>query len=104
MLSTVSLSKSSNDKTSTVFHGLDDDLRDARRVLSHGQEEDLRYALDRILNKVEELVSTRPTSFCFSINTRSIVFPSQDSAQDTDRTRDTAKSRKVQSAACYIKQ
>ena len=50
--------------TSSVFAGLDDELRDARRVLSQGQEEDLRYALDRVLSKVEELVSLRPTSFC----------------------------------------
>lgn len=49
--------------TSTIFAGLDDELHDARRVLSQGQEEDLRYALERVLNKVEELVSPRPTSF-----------------------------------------
>ena len=66
-----------NSPTSTVFAGLDDELRDARRVHSQGQEEDLRYALDRILSKVEELVSPRPTLFCpddLSIDPRSVPF------------------------------
>ena len=65
-----------NSPTSAVFQGLDDELHDARRVLSHGQEEDLRYALDRVLNKVEELVSPHPASFCpdhISIHTRSLI-------------------------------
>ncbi|KAG6375522.1 hypothetical protein JVT61DRAFT_3081 [Boletus reticuloceps] len=48
--------------TSTVFEGLHDELRDARRVLSQGQEEDLRCALDRVLNKVEELSSLLKTA------------------------------------------
>ncbi|KAN0091311.1 hypothetical protein V8E55_004877 [Tylopilus felleus] len=51
-----------NSPTSAVFQGLDDELHDARRVLSHGQEEDLRYALDRVLNKVEELSSLLKTA------------------------------------------
>ncbi|KAI9571179.1 hypothetical protein HD554DRAFT_2079203 [Boletus coccyginus] len=52
-----------NSPTSTVLAGLDDELRDARRVLSQGQEEDLRYALDRVLDKVEELSSLLKTAF-----------------------------------------
>ncbi|KAG8214087.1 hypothetical protein J3R82DRAFT_10845 [Butyriboletus roseoflavus] len=48
--------------TSIVLAGLDDELRDAHRVLSHGQEEDLRYALNRVLNKVEELSSFLKTA------------------------------------------
>ena len=57
--------------TSAVFAGLDDELHDARRVLAQGQEEDLRCALDRVLNKVEELVSPCPTSSDSPINHRS---------------------------------
>ncbi|KAF8557665.1 hypothetical protein OG21DRAFT_1482127 [Imleria badia] len=59
MLSSASSAKS---PTSTVFEGLDDELRDARRVLSQGQEEDLRYALDRVLNKVEDLSALLKTA------------------------------------------
>jgi hypothetical protein len=49
--------------TSTVFASIDEELHDARRVHSHGQEEDLRYALDRVIKKVEELVRRQ---VCFS--------------------------------------
>ncbi|KAH0828024.1 hypothetical protein J3R83DRAFT_3673 [Lanmaoa asiatica] len=57
-----SASPTSSSPTSIAFAGLDDELRDARRVLSQGQEEDLRYALDRVLNKVEELSSLLKTA------------------------------------------
>ncbi|KAM5533740.1 hypothetical protein V8D89_012613 [Ganoderma adspersum] len=45
--------------TTTVpyFSELDDELRDIRRVHSQGQEEDLRYALSRTINRIEELTS-----------------------------------------------
>ncbi|KAG2055344.1 hypothetical protein BDR06DRAFT_882493 [Suillus hirtellus] len=43
--------------TSAIFANIDDELRDAWRVHSHGQEEDLRYALDRVIKRVEELSS-----------------------------------------------
>lgn len=36
---------------------IEDELRDARRVQSHGQEEDLRAALNMVINRVQELVS-----------------------------------------------
>lgn len=42
---------------SAIFSGIDDELRDARRVYSQGQEEDLRYALERVIKRVEELSS-----------------------------------------------
>jgi len=48
---------SSSTPHSAIFSGIDDELRDARRVYSQGQEEDLRYALERIIKRVEELVS-----------------------------------------------
>ncbi len=38
------------------FNEVDDELRDIRRVHSQGQEEDLRYALSRTINRIEELV------------------------------------------------
>lgn len=40
-----------------IFTAIDDDLRDFRRVATHGQEEDLRTALGRVISRVEELVS-----------------------------------------------
>ena len=39
-----------------LFLTLDDELRDARRVHSYGQEEDLRQALEMVINRVVELV------------------------------------------------
>lgn len=43
-------------KATKLFSDIDDELRDTRRVYSQGQEEDLRYALNRTINRVEELV------------------------------------------------
>jgi hypothetical protein len=50
-----------------IFAAIDDDLRDARRVATHGQEEDLRTALGRVIVRVEELVSL---GNCFSFRFR----------------------------------
>lgn len=50
--------------TSAIFANIDDELRDAWRVHSHGQEEDLRYALDRVIKRVEELVRGQ---VCFTV-------------------------------------
>ncbi|KAG1890129.1 hypothetical protein F4604DRAFT_1708789 [Suillus subluteus] len=52
-----SVQESHPSPTSSIFAGIDDELRDAWRVHSHGQEEDLRYALDRVIKRVEELSS-----------------------------------------------
>lgn len=49
---------------SAIFAGIDDELLDAWRVHSHGQEEDLRYALDRVIKRVEELVRGQ---VCFTV-------------------------------------
>jgi hypothetical protein len=35
---------------------IEEELHDARRVKTHGQEEDLRLALDMVINRVSELV------------------------------------------------
>jgi hypothetical protein len=40
----------------SIFQLASDDLHDARRVLSHGQEEDLKTALLRVITRVEEMV------------------------------------------------
>ncbi|KAH9940372.1 uncharacterized protein BXZ73DRAFT_42639 [Epithele typhae] len=40
-----------------IFATVEDELRDIRRVHSQGQEEDLRYALGKTINKMEELTS-----------------------------------------------
>jgi hypothetical protein len=47
----------SDRSSSQIFAAIDDDLRDAMRVHSHGQEEDLRLALSRVIDRVSELVS-----------------------------------------------
>ncbi|KAI0364416.1 hypothetical protein BV20DRAFT_859163 [Pilatotrama ljubarskyi] len=39
------------------FSELEDELRDIRRVHAQGQEEDLRYALNRTITRIEELTS-----------------------------------------------
>ena len=52
-----SLGVPNNNNKNAIFLAIGDDLRDARRVYSDGQEEDLRLALSRVINRVEELVS-----------------------------------------------
>lgn len=44
------------------FAELDDELRDVKRVHAQGQEEDLRYALNKTITRVEELVRTSHSS------------------------------------------
>jgi hypothetical protein len=43
-------------KPGAIFQLVADDQQDARRVLAHGQEDDLRTALGRVLGRVDELV------------------------------------------------
>ena len=43
-----------------LFQRIEEELHDARRVHSHGQEEDLRSALMMVIDRVSELVSTKP--------------------------------------------
>jgi hypothetical protein len=47
-----------------IFAQAADDLADARRVLAHGQEDDLRTALTRVIGRVEEMVraASQPAS------------------------------------------
>lgn len=45
-----------NQKNAQLFGTIEDEVRDCRRVGTHGQEEDLRQALDRMIGRVEELV------------------------------------------------
>jgi hypothetical protein len=40
-----------------IFSTIEEELHDARRVHAHGQEEDLRQALNMVINRVSELVS-----------------------------------------------
>ncbi|KIK99388.1 hypothetical protein PAXRUDRAFT_822806 [Paxillus rubicundulus Ve08.2h10] len=54
---------SPNSYMPAMFTDLDDELRDARRVHSQGQEEDLRYALDRVIKRVEDLSSLLKTAY-----------------------------------------
>lgn len=39
-----------------IFLKIEEELHDARRVKADGQEEDLRLALDMVINRVTELV------------------------------------------------
>lgn len=41
-----------------IFLKIEEELHDARRVHSDGQEDDLRYALNMVINRVGELVSS----------------------------------------------
>ncbi|OBZ70699.1 hypothetical protein A0H81_09314 [Grifola frondosa] len=45
------------------FAEVQDELRDIRRVNAQGQEEDLKYALTRMINRVEELTSMLKEAF-----------------------------------------
>lgn len=40
----------------SYFSSVDEELRDCKRVQRHGQEEDLREALSRMMTRVEEMV------------------------------------------------
>ena len=40
-----------------IFSEIEEELHDARRVYSHGQEEDLRSALNMVIDRVVQLVS-----------------------------------------------
>ena len=52
----------------SYFSSVDEELRDCKRVQSHGQEEDLREALIRMMTRVEEMVryhrKSSPLSLC----------------------------------------
>jgi hypothetical protein len=43
-------------KHADYFSSIDEELRDCQRVQRQGQEEDLREALSRMMNRVEEMV------------------------------------------------
>jgi hypothetical protein len=51
-----SQSLSAASSPSAIFTAVSDDLHDARRVYAHGQEEDLKLALSKVITRVEELV------------------------------------------------
>ncbi|KAJ3564620.1 hypothetical protein NP233_g8179 [Leucocoprinus birnbaumii] len=46
-----------------MFLKIEEELHDARRVQAHGQEEDLRLALDMVINRVTELSSMLSDAF-----------------------------------------
>jgi len=43
--------------THLIFVKVEEELHDARRVHADGQEDDLRYALNMVIDRVTELVS-----------------------------------------------
>lgn len=43
-------------KNPQLFIAIEDEVRDCKRVQTHGQEEDLKEALSRMMSRVEELV------------------------------------------------
>lgn len=49
--------KQATDSTSVLLAALPDELRDFRRVRDYGQEEDMKYALGRCMERIEQLVS-----------------------------------------------
>jgi hypothetical protein len=46
----------SKSASNPLFLKIEEELHDARRVREHGQEEDMRYALDMVIGRVTELV------------------------------------------------
>jgi len=92
---------------SQLFLTIEDELRDARRVQSHGLEEDLRQALQMVINRVSELVSVRCASrfplFNIQLSVR-LVHKTQGSLQRPSRTRNIPQSRQIQPPACTIQQ
>ncbi|KAH9993539.1 hypothetical protein BJV77DRAFT_997403 [Russula vinacea] len=50
-------------KHASYFSSVDEDLRDCQRVQSHGQEEDLREALGRMMARVEEMCGTLKSTY-----------------------------------------
>ncbi|EIM81016.1 uncharacterized protein STEHIDRAFT_125313 [Stereum hirsutum FP-91666 SS1] len=52
-----------NQKNAQLFGTIEDEVRDCRRVGTHGQEEDLRQALDRMIGRVEELCNLLKQSY-----------------------------------------
>lgn len=62
-------------KASLLFAAVDEELHDIRRVHMQGQEEDLRYALGRLITRVEELV--RISSEMCSSSHMSHIIPNQ---------------------------
>lgn len=60
---TDSLASQQKSPASQTLLTVEDELRDAKRVLSHGLEEDLRQALQMVINRVEGLVSAIVTIY-----------------------------------------
>jgi len=44
--------------THPIFLQVEEELHDARRVHADGQEDDLRYALNMVINRVSDLVTS----------------------------------------------
>lgn len=51
-----------------IFVKVEEDLHDARRVHADGQEDDLRYALNMVINRVTELVNLLSSFRNFILN------------------------------------
>lgn len=47
---------------------IDEELHDIRRVQNHGQEEDLKMALSKMISRVEELVSPLFKSYLYPLS------------------------------------
>lgn len=52
-----------SDAETAIFSAIEDELHDAKRVKSHGQEEDLRMALDMVIRRVGELMTLLRTAY-----------------------------------------
>jgi hypothetical protein len=52
----------------SILSTVQDELRDMRRVQQYGQEEDLKDALGRMIQRVEEFVSVFETHACICVS------------------------------------
>lgn len=88
---------SPNTPHAVIFSSIDDELHDARCVYSQGQEEDLRYALERIIKRVEELVSLADLLLIDAMHRLLwlVVIATQSDIEVSVRTRDPARSGQV---------
>jgi len=90
---------------SQLFLATEEELRDVKRVHSHGQEEDLRLALQVVINRVEELVSS-PSNYLASLSISGIVtvVKAQGSVQGSSRIRNLPESHQVKPSTCPVQQ
>ncbi len=86
-------------KHANFFGPVDEEMRDCKRVQSHGQEEDLREALGRMMARVEEMVRSDPALVLWDALTNLPVRDAQIVLSNECGSRDAAQSCPIESQA-----